>query len=823
MPMPMAVCSSLFVLLFLISPFRAHAQSCQIFDNVIIGQNSIDTIDTSSAAECCAACNKNPACIAFTWDTASHQCFLKDNADGRTSTPQRVSGTNGRTPGWADACTQPGLKDFPFCDTTLPLATRVDDLASRILLNETGPMLTARQSIAIPRLGLPSYYWGTNAIHGLQNLNCLPSGQCPTSFPAPCALSAAFNDSLVKDMGKVLARELRAYYNSRHHNSLDTWSPTINVNRDPRWGRNVESPGEDPLVCGRYGTAYTQGLQFGDDPKYIQTVVTLKHWLAYSLEAYNNATRYNYNAIVSQYDLATTYLVPWKAAVMTGGALGVMCSYNFVNGRPTCGDVNITAILRDTFDFKGYITSDTDAIACIWQQHHFEPNAELATRDGLVGGCDINSGGTYSANIEKAVNDGTVDRAYAVQALRNSLRMRFLLGLFDPGVPSVYRNITTDVVGSAEHQEMSLRASRQGMVLLKNSDHVLPFAPGKRVAVIGTSSDTGGDLLGNYVGPICPDGTLKCVPSIYEMVVQMNAPGPVTVVADVSKVAEAVAAAQQADHVVLVASNAADGGGEGRDRYTISLAAAQMATLTAVLKVGKPTVLVLVNGGIIAIDDLAAQAPAILEAFMPGVHGAQAIAESIFGRYNPGGKMPVTLYHSDYVNQVDFLNMSMQAGPGRSYRYYTGSPIFPFGYGLSYSEFQLSWSPQPPPLGVLSTPTSSLTYTVNVTNLGPYDGDEVVLAFYKPPAALAVATAAPVPIKQLFDYQRVHLAVGASVVLQFTVTPSSLALGDQHGHTDFYPGTHHVEFTRGHGAALEAVVEAKMARPLRISTMEYQV
>lgn len=787
---------------------------------MIIGADSIDGLITSSAETCCSHCHANPRCIAFTYAVKEKTCYLKDNVASNSSAADRTSGTNGRPPpgppGWSDACTQPGLKDFKFCDRSVPLSERVDDLVMRIQLNETGPLLTARQSIAIPRLGIPSYYWGTNAIHGLQNLNCLPHGKCPTSFPAPCALSAAFNDTAVHTMGKVLAVELRAYYNSRNHNSLDTWSPTINVNRDPRWGRNVESPGEDPLVCGRYGAAYTQGLQEGPDPNYVQTVVTLKHWLAYSLENYGGQTRHTYNAIVSPYDLASTYLIAWREAVQTGGALGVMCSYNLLNGKPTCGDPNITAILRGTFGFEGYITSDSDAVADIWETHHYEPNAPLAVRDALVGGCDIDSGNTYINNIPKAVDQGLVDFKYAQDALRNSFRMRFRLGLFDGDAPSPYKNISTDVVGSDENLKHSLDATRQGIVLLKNLDGLLPMKRGLRIALIGVSSDSGEDLLGNYVGPICPSGKFECVPSLYDKLKELNAPGDVTVVSDPTKVNDAIQAAQLADFVVLVASNAHDGGGEGQDRTTISLAANQMTLLQAVLKVGKPSALVLINGGIIAIDELADSAPAIIEAFMPGIFGAQVIAETLFGINNPGGKMPVTMYQSNYINQVDFLNMSMTNGVGRSYRYFTGIPLFPFGYGLSYTIFRLDWTPQPPPLSRIHSGAGSIKYTVNVSNIGDFAGDEVVLAFFKPSGVDASQVGAPVAMKQLFDYQRVHLAPGQSIVLTFTLSVSTLALADAHGHRQLFPGSYSVEFSRGHGDVLESSIVADIPSPILV-------
>ena len=243
------------------------------------------------------------------------------------------------TSGWDDACT-PGTNGatLKFCDDALSMDERLNDLVSRVSLNETAGQLTARESPQLDRLGLPAYYWGTNAIHGVQNVECLNlTGGCPTSFPAPCSMAASFNMSLVRDMGNVIGRELRAYYNARQHNSLDTWSPTININRDPRWGRNVESPGEDPLLNGLYGTAYTQGLQqYTGIEKVVQAVVTLKHWLAYSIEGsqlHRGCGRHNIDVAVSAYDLAHTYMPPFEQTVKQGKALGIMCSYNAVNVR----------------------------------------------------------------------------------------------------------------------------------------------------------------------------------------------------------------------------------------------------------------------------------------------------------------------------------------------------------------------------------------------------------------------------------------------------------------------------------------------------------
>jgi len=344
------------------------------------------------------------------------------------------------------------------------------------------------------------------------------------------------------------------------------------------------------------------------------------------------------------------------------------------------------------------------------------------------------------------------------------------------------------------------------------------FQKGKKIAVIGISANTTGDLLGNYNGPICPGGGYKCFPSIYQNIQKINAGGTESLVTN-NKASDATAAAQAADYVILVASNAKDGGGEGHDRDEIYLDKGQHAVCTAVLALKKPTVLVLVNGGIIAIDELKDSSPAILETWMPGVHGGQAIAETIFGDYNPGGKMPVTMYYSNYTKEVNFLDMNMTAGPGRSFRYYTGQPIFPFGFGLSYTTFKLDWNPQPPPM-IFTDINSQITYTVNVTNEGKIAGDEVVLAFFKPNKASlrTLLPENPVVIKQLFDFKRVHILPGQMITLKFTVKASQLALVDVDGHTSLHAGSFDIVFTRGHGEELQTPTTVDIAAPIRLKT-----
>eukprot|EP01062_Namystynia_karyoxenos_P033258 TRINITY_DN2446_c0_g1_i1.p1 TRINITY_DN2446_c0_g1~~TRINITY_DN2446_c0_g1_i1.p1 ORF type:complete len:823 (+),score=272.37 TRINITY_DN2446_c0_g1_i1:81-2549(+) len=802
-------------------PAAAAAGNCNLTAGRIIGRNQIAVPTTApSADDCCDRCSAMDSCVAFTWHNDSKECWLKDNLEDDGPRAGATSGTNGRQPGYYACRAGSSTASLPFCDTKLSIDERVKDLVGRVHTDEAGAQLTARQSPTLDRLGLPSYYWGTNAIHGLQNLKCI-GDVCPTAFPAPVGHAAAFNTSLVRDMGRVLGIELRAYYNLLAHNSLDTWSPTINLNRDPRWGRNVESPGEDPYVCGEYGLAYADGLQNGEDKTVLQSIVTLKHWVAYSVESYHGTTRHNFDAKVSEYDLAASYFPAWETLVKQGGAKGVMCSYNMLNGKPTCGNPDLVAVLRKDWGFTGYVTSDSDACGDIYRSHHYVQTATEAVGKCLAGGTDIDSGSTYSGNLAQAVANNDTTRAMVDAALTNTYKMRYELGLFDPSIPNTYKTYGIDRIGSAAHRAMSLRSSRKSMVLLKNSGGYLPLKKGGKVAVIGTSADSANDILGNYNGPLCPGGGESCIDTIYAQVSKVNAGGNTTLVTyksgkwGSSEIAEAVAAATAADHVVLVASNAADGGGEGHDRDAIALETTQKAMVDAVVKAkGGQVAIVLINGGIIAVDDLKDSAAAILEAFMPGFYGAQAVAETLFGDNNPGGKMPVTMYHSNYTSTVDFLNMSMTAGPGRSYRYYTGVPLYPFGYGISYTNFSLRWSSAPAAASVTSE-KDSVSYTVTVTNTGKVTGDEVVLAYTKPTASsFTTLGGAPVAQKQLFAFQRVELAPGESRELHFTASGRDFRMVDADGHVGLHRGDFEVVFSRGHGAELSAPAAVTVQRPV---------
>jgi len=374
-----------------------------------------------------------------------------------------------------------------------------------------------------------------------------------------------------------------------------------------------------------------------------------------------------------------------------------------------------------------------------------------------------------------------------------------------------YWHIPPTAVNTPESQALNLLATRQSLILLKNDRQTLPFQKGKKIAILGPHGNSQGDLVGNYIGFICPNGGFSCVTSPFTAITNANKGGS-TVYIQGCQISgnvttgfdAAIAAAKAADYVVLLLGINQSIEREALDRVDIKLPGVQEQFAHAILNIGKPTALVLINGGIVAIDTLKPATPAIIEAFYPGYWGGVAIADVLFGDYNPGGKLPVTYYANNYINEIDFLNMNMTDAPGRSYRYYTGTPLWEFGYGLSYTTFKLDWSDMDSevPIRLHNSNLQAVQYNVTITNTGTVAGDEVALAFFKPQSLKGVPL-----IKQLFGFQRVHLKPNESVKLTFTLNAKTLSMGDENGDVVSLPGVYVVEFTNGVDERLVTKVE----------------
>src|SRR4029077_12002181 len=393
----------------------------------------------------------------------------------------------------------------PFKDVQLPVERRVADLISRLTLEEKVSQLVHTAG-AVPRLGIPEYNWWNEGLHGVARAGYA------TVFPQAIGMAATFDEPLLHQIGDVISTEFRAKYSATLHpdqssdwyRGLTIWSPNINIFRDPRWGRGQETYGEDPYLTSRMGIAFVTGLQ-GDDPKYLKTIATSKHFAVHSGP---ESTRHTVDVQASRHDMEDTYLPAFRATVMEGKAESVMCAYNSLNGQPACANVALLHDhLRRDWGFQGYVVSDCGAIADIFGGHRFSPTPEQGISVAFKAGMDLICGdyrnrmSTEHAAILRAVHQGLLSEADIVRALRRLFTARFRLGLFDPPVSVSYSRISPDDNGTDTHRQLALRAAQEAIVLLKNKDSFLPLkhAP-EKIAVIGPDADILDTLVGNYNG-----------------------------------------------------------------------------------------------------------------------------------------------------------------------------------------------------------------------------------------------------------------------------------------------------------------------------------
>src|ERR1700741_1033663 len=385
----------------------------------------------------------------------------------------------------------------PYFNPKLPLDQRVNDLISRMTLEEkVSQMMNAAP--AIPRLGIPRYDWWNEALHGVAF-----SGVA-TVFPQAIGLGATFDPPLINRMATVISEEARAKYHEAqrrgNHNrfyGLTFWSPNINIFRDPRWGRGQETYGEDPYLTSRLGVEFVKGLQ-GDDPRYLKVVSTPKH---YAVHSGPEPERHRFDAAASERDERETYLPAFRATVMEARAVSVMCAYNRTNGEPCCANSHLLAdTLRGEWGFNGYVVSDCGAIDDIYKRHNFSKTAEEASALAVKRGTDLECGDSYKALVN-AVKQGLISEAEIDRAVKRLFEARFRLGMFDPPALVPYAKIPISANDSPEHRQLALEAARESIVLLKNEKNALPLRKDlKSIAVIGPNADDVQVLLGNYNG-----------------------------------------------------------------------------------------------------------------------------------------------------------------------------------------------------------------------------------------------------------------------------------------------------------------------------------
>ncbi len=666
---------------------------------------------------------------------------------------------------------------LPYLNPELQIDQRVDDLIGRMTLEEkAGQMVDAASEL--PQLDVPRYGWWSEALHGVAR-----AGKA-TIFPQAIGMAATFDSDLIKEVSSAISDEGRAMYNAavkRGFHSicqgLTFWSPNINIFRDPRWGRGHETYGEDPFLTGTIGTAFVQGMQ-GENPKYLKTAACAKH---YAVHSGPEGLRHEFNAVVSDKDLYETYLPAFKALV-DAHVESVMCAYNRTDDEPCCGSNRLlTRILRNDWGFKGHVVSDCGALANIHGDHHFTATAEQTVALAIQNQVNLNCGDTYKA-IPSAVKQGLITENEVNKVLHGLLKTRFKLGMFDPVDANPYNQIGPEVVHSEAHKLLARKVAQKSVVLLKNNG-ALPIAREcPSVFVTGPMAGNIDVLIGNYYG-ISDD-----MSTILE--------GIAGKVADGSKIGYRYGILPDRDNlnpmdwstgmageaevtVAVLGVSPMNEGEEGEaiasadkgDRLDTRLPESQLNYLRKLRHAAgkKKIVVVLTGGSAITSPEIEALADAILFVWYPGEQGGKAVADVLFGDANPCGRLPITFPKS--INDIPaFENYSMI---GRTYRYMEKEPLFPFGFGLSYTKFaynDLKLSSQKIKTG------ESVTASFKVTNTGKLAGEEVVQLYITD-----LAASFRVPIQSLKGIKKLNLEPGASMEVTFVVTPDMMSSVDETG------------------------------------------
>lgn len=663
-----------------------------------------------------------------------------------------------------------------YQNENLPFEERAEDLVSRMSIEDC----VAQMLFAAPKLeelGIPAYNWWNEALHGVARAGLA------TVFPQAIGLAASFDPVTLKQVAEIIATEGRAKYNEfRRQNDRDIykgltfWSPNINIFRDPRWGRGQETFGEDPWLTGLLGDAFVRGLQ-GDNPRYLKAAACAKH---YAVHSGPESLRHEFDAEVSDKDLWETYLPAFEKLACESGVEGFMGAYNLMNGEPCCGhSVLGVDILRNKWGFKGYFTTDCGAIADFHLYHKICATAVESVSIALKNGTDLNCGNMYG-NLLIALKEGLISEEQIRTAAYRLMRTRMRLGMFDKSTP--WDHLSYMDVDTPENRAANLAAAQKTLVLLKNENGFLPVDKKslKTVAVIGPNAMSAVALEGNYCGTAGEyhtiyDGIREALPEDVRVFCARGChltgdrTESLSALAD-DRISEAVAVAGHADMIILAVGLDQYIEGEEMehdilglkgDKPDLLLPGPQRRLLTAVCNTGKPVVIVNMSGSAIDLADGNEKAAAIIQAWYPGAEGGRAVAGLIFGDYSPSGRLPVTFYHNGDP-LPEFTDYAME---GRTYRFLKREPLYPFGYGLSYTSFSYSDLSAPEKIAA----GEALRCSVRVKNTGGMDGEEVVQLYLKIKGADV-----RVPNYGLCGARRVFLQKGEETECVFEIAPSSM-------------------------------------------------
>lgn len=652
------------------------------------------------------------------------------------------------------------------------------------------------KSPAIERLNIPAYNWWNEALHGIARAGVA------TVFPQAIGMAASFDKNMLHDVADIVSTEGRGKFNVLSkkgdkgiYKGLTYWAPNINIFRDPRWGRGHETFGEDPYLTAELGVAYVKGLQ-GNDPDHLKAAACAKHFAVHSGP---EAIRHEFDAKANPHDMYDTYLYAFKRLVKDARVEAVMGAYNRVNGEPACGSKTLLKdILREDWGFEGHVVSDCWAILDFHENHHVTNTVEESAAMAVNNGCDLNCGSAF-LYLNKAYEQGLVTEEAITAAVERLMEVRIRLGMLED-YPSPYTDIAYDVVECKEHVDYSIDVSKRSMVLLKNKDNILPLDKSKykTIAVIGPNANSRDALLGNYIGTsskyITPlegiqDYVGDDIKILYSEGCHLYKDKVEALAEENDRFQEAIVAAEQSDLVVMclgldatIEGEQGDAGNEyaSGDKLGLKLPGLQQSLLETITKVGKPVIVLLSAGSAMDLTWAQDNVDAILDTFYPGARGGKAIADILFGESAPSGKLPITFYsNTDKLPDFEDYNMS-----NRTYRYTEDNILYPFGYGLSYSNVVYSNA-------VINKNETDIledvTVSVTVKNEGKYAVNEIVQSYVRFEGRTAID-----PNYQLKGIEVVSLGAGEEKTVSITMSARDFALIDETGKCIVNPGEYTV-------------------------------
>ena len=625
-----------------------------------------------------------------------------------------------------------------YLDESLSFEERAEALVSEMTLEEK-VYQTLHGAPSIDRLDVKAYNYWNEALHGVARAGTA------TVFPQAIGLAATFDEDFLEEVAVAVSDEGRAKFNAQQkygdydiYKGLTFWSPNVNIFRDPRWGRGHETFGEDPYLTSRLGVRFIEGMQ-GKDEVYMKVAACAKHFAVHSGP---EDERHSFNAVVNEQDLRETYLPAFKACVKEAGVEVVMGAYNRTNDEPCCGSKRLLEdILRGEWEFEGHVTSDCWAIKDFHEFHMVTSTPVESVALAMNRGCDLNCGNIYG-NLLKAVKDGLVKEETITKAVTRLFTTRMKLGLFDPQEKVPFYAIDYCVVDCEEHRQLNEKAARKSVVLLKNENKLLPLDASKykTIGVIGPNANNRKALVGNYEGTASEyitvlegiqDAVGEEVRVLYSQGCHLCKDRMQGLAEANDRMSEVRAVADASDLIVacmgLDASLEGEEGDEGNefasgDKPNLNLPGLQEEVLKELEKTGKPVVLVLLSGSALAVTFAEQNIPAIVQGWYPGARGGKAIADILFGKASPEGKLPVTFYRTT-EELPDFKDYSMK---DRTYRYMNQEALYPFGFGLSYTDFEITQAG-------LSSETieagGQIAVRASIKNVGSCEGAETVQVY----------------------------------------------------------------------------------------------